>query len=66
MLKINESNLDKNIRLGVGVTALLLGIFVFTGITQVVALVIGVIGIVTGLTGFCLLYKIFGIKTTKK
>ncbi|MFA6572458.1 MAG: DUF2892 domain-containing protein [Bacteroidota bacterium] len=65
MFKQNESNLDKNIRLAVGVVALLLGVFVFTGTLQIVALVIGVLGIFTGLTGFCLFYKILGIKTNK-
>lgn len=61
----NESDLDKNIRLAVGAISMLLGIFALTGTLQVVALVVGVLGIFTGLTGFCLLYKLFGIKTNK-
>jgi len=61
----NESQLDKNIRLGVGVVALLLGIFAFTGTIQILAIIIGIIGLFTGLTGFCLLYKVLGIKTNK-
>ena len=65
MFKQNESKLDKNIRLAVGVVALLLGAFAFTGTLQIVALVVGALGIFTGLTGFCLLYKLFGIKTNK-
>lgn len=63
MFKQNESKLDKNIRLAVGVISLLAGIFVFTGILQIAALVIGILGIFTGLTGFCLIYKLLGIKT---
>jgi len=63
MFKQNESNTDRIIRLVVGVLALFLAAFVFTGALQIVVLIIGVLGIFTGLTGFCLFYKIFGIKT---
>ena len=66
MFKTNESKLDKNIRLVVGVAALLLGIFVLSGGWQIVAILIGILGIITGLTGFCGVYKILGIKTNKK
>ena len=65
MLKQNESDLDKNIRLMVGIVALLLGIFRFTGTLQVVALIVAALGIFTGLSGFCLLYQLLGIKTKK-
>lgn len=66
MIKQNESELDKKIRLIVGVIALLLGIFVLTGTFQVISIIIGGLGIFTGLTGFCLLYKLLGIKTNKR
>jgi hypothetical protein len=65
MFQKNESDLDKKIRLVVGVVALLLAMFVFTGTVQTVAYIIGVVAIFTGLTGFCLLYKLFGINTKK-
>lgn len=65
MFKQNEGNLDKNIRLIVGTVALLLGIFMLTGPLQIVAFAVGAVGIITGLTGFCMLYKILGIKTNK-
>jgi len=65
MFKQNENKLDKNIRLVVGVIALFLGIFVFSGIIQTIALIIAALAIFTGLTGFCLLYKLFGINTNK-
>jgi uncharacterized membrane protein HdeD (DUF308 family) len=65
MFEQNESNLDKKIRLVVGVVALLLAMFVLTGTMQTIAYVVGVIAILTGLTGFCLLYKLFGISTKK-
>jgi len=65
MFKQNENKLDKNIRLVVGVIALFVGIFVFSGIIQTITLIIAALAIFTGLTGFCLLYKLFGINTNK-
>ncbi|MFA6184759.1 MAG: DUF2892 domain-containing protein [Candidatus Shapirobacteria bacterium] len=66
MFQQNESKTDKKIRLVVGVVVLWLALFVFTGTLQIVALVIGILAIFTGLTGFCLVYKLFGVKTNKK
>jgi hypothetical protein len=63
MFKQNESNIDRIIRLLVGVLALFLAAFVFKGALQIVALVLGILGVFTGLTGFCLIYKILRIKT---
>lgn len=63
MFKQNESKMDKTIRLVVGIVSLLLAVFVFTGTIQTIAFVIGVLAIFTGITGFCLLYELFGIKT---
>lgn len=65
MFKQNESKADKNIRLLVGAVALVLALFVFTGTLKTIALVVGILGIFTGLTGFCLIYKLLGIKTKK-
>ena len=65
MFTQNESNTDKNIRLGVGVIALLLGLFAFSGLLQIILIVAGALGIFTGLTGFCMLYKLCRIKTNK-
>lgn len=63
MFKQNEGKMDKTIRLVVGIVSLLLAVFVFTGTIQTIAFVIGVLAIFTGITGFCLLYELFGIKT---
>lgn len=65
MFKQDESNLDKKIRIVVGVVSLLLAIFMFTGTIQIIVFIVGVLAIVTGLTGFCLLYEMFGIKTKR-
>jgi uncharacterized membrane protein HdeD (DUF308 family) len=63
MLEQNESSLDKKIRLVVGIIALMLALFTFSGVVQIVAIIVAVLAIFTSLTGFCLIYKIFGIKT---
>ena len=66
MFKQNESEMDKKIRLVVGVVALFLALFVLTETAQIIALIVGLLAIFTGLKGFCLIYKVFGIKTNKK
>lgn len=65
MFKPNESKLDQQIRIGIAVISLLLGIFVFTGTPQIIALVISIVASITGFTGFCTLYKLLGISTKK-
>ncbi len=62
----NESNLDRTIRIVVGL--LLIGLSIFTnlnGTLKIVFIVIGTIALITGLTGFCLLYKVFNFSTRK-
>ncbi|MFA5025479.1 MAG: DUF2892 domain-containing protein [Candidatus Shapirobacteria bacterium] len=65
MFKQNEGQLDKNIRLAIGLIALLLGLFIFTDILQIIALAVAALAFFTGLTGFCGLYKLLGISTKK-
>jgi uncharacterized membrane protein HdeD (DUF308 family) len=61
----NESNVDRVIRIILGVLLLVLGIFVYKGTLGIILDIIGAISLFTGLTGFCLLYKLFGISTIK-
>jgi uncharacterized protein YqhQ len=65
MFKGNESRLDQQIRIGIAIISLLLGIFVFTGTPQLIALLVSVVAAITGFTGFCALYKLLGISTKK-
>ncbi len=62
----NESGLDRIIRVVLAVVFFVLGAYVFTGVLSVVAYVLAVVMLFTAITGFCLLYKIFGINTDKK
>lgn len=59
MLEANEGTLDRVIRVVVGVVLLAL---VFVGPQTPFGLV-GIIPLLTGLLGFCPLYKLFGLKT---
>ena len=63
MFKTNEGNLDRGIRIVIGIVSLSLGLFLLTGFLKVIALIIGVIALVTGVIGFCGLYDLFGINT---
>jgi hypothetical protein len=66
MPKPNEGKTDRTIRVVLGVILLGLALFSLTGIAQTIAVVTGVIALVTGAIGFCGLYKILGITTIEK
>jgi hypothetical protein len=63
----NESGLDRIIRV---IVAIVIAVLYFTGvISGTWAIVLGIVGailLVTGLIGFCPLYKLLGISTLKK
>ena len=62
----NESQIDRAIRFVLGIVFAVLGYTMFTGVIQIVMYVLAFIALFTSVTGFCLLYKIFGISTLKK
>ncbi|MCX7820574.1 MAG: DUF2892 domain-containing protein [Brevinematales bacterium] len=67
MFKTNEGVIDRIIRaiLGIG---LIVGALFLQGILKIVLIIIGIILLITAITGFCGLYVLFGINTcsTKK
>jgi hypothetical protein len=66
-MKLNESNIDRIIRVAAGIVLLYLGFGgVLGGAAAVVANVLGVVMLVTGAVGFCPLYAIFKFSTFKK
>lgn len=66
-MKMNEGTIDRVIRIVLGVVLLYVGFFVLAGTTLGVVLdVLGVVALATGISGFCLLYKLFGNFSTKK
>lgn len=67
-MKINEGTTDRVIRVIVGSLALVAGFFWLAGTAQIVAYVVGVAALATGIVGFCGLYTLLGVSTcpTKK
>ena len=64
-LRVNEGPTDRIVRLFIGVVLLNVAA-VATGSLFYAALVVGVIGLVTGLTGFCPTYLLFGLDTRSR
>lgn len=62
----NENQMDRVIRFVLGIVLAVLGYTMFTGVIQIVVYVLAFIALFTSVTGFCLLYKLFGISTLKK
>ncbi len=66
-MKLNESNVDRIIRVVAGVVLLYLGFGgALSGTLAAVADVLGVVMLLTGAVGFCPLYAIFKFSTLTK
>ena len=65
-MKTNESSLDRVIRVVLGIVLLVLGWGnIVEGSLGLVFKILGFIPLLTGLVGFCPLYSLFKIKTSK-
>ncbi|WP_297092370.1 DUF2892 domain-containing protein [Thermococcus sp.] len=61
----NEGTLDRILRIVIGIA--LLGVWAGMNVPyETVLLIVGLIALVTGLTGFCAIYKLLGISTCKE
>jgi hypothetical protein len=65
MFTRNEGVLDRDIRLALGLLLMIPSVFMFSGILQIVGLVLTVVLMVTAATGTCLFYSVLGINTNK-
>ena len=65
-MKINEGAVDRAIRGVVGVILLVVGVVLVKGTIGIVLDALGAILLVTGIVGFCPLYALFHISTSKK
>ena len=65
-MKINEGTIDRVVRGVVGVILVIVGVMLMKGTIGIVLDVLGVILLVTGIVGFCPLYALFRINTSKK
>ena len=62
----NEGVLDRGLRITIGLVALVAGLGVGLGsVASIVLLVVAAIMFLTGVLGFCPLYRIFGLSTCK-
>lgn len=64
-MKRNEGPADRVIRAVIGL-ALIATSFALPGVPKIVLLAAGALSLITAATGFCLLYTLLGIDTTKK
>ena len=66
-MKMNEGPVDRIIRVIAGIALVALGLLgVVSGVWMWVAYLLGAILLVTGIVGFCPLYKLFKLSTAKK
>jgi len=65
-MKKNEGGIDRIVRVIVGIILIVSAFRMEANGLTVVFYVVGVVAIITALTGFCALYKPFGIDTRKK
>jgi uncharacterized membrane protein HdeD (DUF308 family) len=63
MIKQNEGTVDRILRVIIGSLALLAGFFWLTSTAQIIAYVVGVVALLTGLVGYCGLYALIGVST---
>ncbi len=65
-MKLNESNIDRSLRVVGGVALAALGFGgVIGGVAGVIVGVLGIVLVATGAIGFCPLYALFGISTRR-
>lgn len=65
-MKPNEGTTDRMIRLVLGVVLIIIGWLILGNNTLGIIMdIIGVVLIITGITGFCGIYKVLGVNTLK-
>ena len=65
-MKLNEGSIDRIIRGVAGAILLVVGLVLVKGTIGIVLDVLGAVFLVTGIVGFCPLYTLFHISTSKK
>jgi hypothetical protein len=65
-MKTNESNVDRGIRVVLGLVLLALGFSsTVSGTMGIIFEILGFVALITGLVGFCPLYSLLKIRTNK-
>ncbi|MFZ2192867.1 MAG: DUF2892 domain-containing protein [Candidatus Moraniibacteriota bacterium] len=62
----NEGIIDRLVRLAIGIVLVYLTYLKFSGWMAAIGYVLGIVAIITALTGYCHIYKIMGINTKDK
>jgi hypothetical protein len=62
---VNEAGWDRLGRTALGIVLLIVGFGVMSGAAGVVVGIIGLVPLLTGLSGRCPLYSVFGFRTNK-
>ena len=65
-MKNNMGNLDREVRIVIGLLLVGAGALLWSGLLQIVAVVIGIVLLLTSLVGYCPLYSLLGIDTSKR
>jgi hypothetical protein len=65
-MKMNEGTIDRVIRVILAAALAYIAYSLGTGVWSVVLYILAAVSLVTGLTGFCLLYRLFGGFSTKR
>jgi hypothetical protein len=65
-MKVNQGSIDRAIRLVVAGVLIGVGLGVVRGAGGIAMAAVGVIPLLTGLSGFCPLYTILGIDTSRR
>jgi len=65
-VKVNEGSLDRLVRLLAAGVLIGIGLGVVRGPGGIAMAAVGVIPLLTGVTGFCPLYTVFGIDTSRR
>lgn len=65
-MKTNVGMTDKIIRLVIGLVLIIIALIIpMSAALQIILLIIGIIALLTALTGFCCLYTLIGVNTCK-
>jgi hypothetical protein len=65
-MRTNEGFVDRAVRAAAGTALLIVGFGVVQGIGGAVIGIVGIVPLVTGMTGYCPLYAVLGIDTLGK
>jgi hypothetical protein len=65
-LRQNMGMLDRMIRICMGIVLLVLGVIVAKGTIGLIFIIVSILLLMTGITGFCILYIPFRISTKPK